>query len=429
MSSRFHIPLDNQRPLFGVFLACHAIPDSLDIMHTAVGCKPKAQRQISSHDRMREAQNKMVWSDVDESLLITGSAERLHDMTVETVARREQVGVVFITTSTAMEMTSLDVPSVVERIRAHVRCPVVYVPTPGFAGDLHEGYQRVVRAVVELCDWSAGPRERDGVNLVGYLFDRYEHDHAMSLHEVRRLLAGLGLKVVSTLLSGTPMAGLLMAPRAELNIVLPWAASIRSSVEGTSGRPCIDVDLPLGVANTTRFIREVAARRHVAPNRVEHLVESETARIEPLLRVARERLSGSRMAVLADTPTAAGLAGLAADLGMRTVLVGLLDRTLGGREALEHALVRSDRELDCTVLESPTAQQTATALHELGADAPHVIVSPDVWLPPHLTADAGRVQLGIPSNLKHAIYAQPVLGYRGAVSLSQRLMDARAGVF
>ncbi len=432
MRSRFEIPLDNQRALFGVFLAAHAIPDAVDLMHTGVGCKPKAQRQISSHDRMREAQNKMVWSDVDESLLITGSADRLYDMTVETYGRREAVGVVFITTSTAMEMTGFDGEAAAARIRERIPCPVIYLPTPGHEGDLHHGYQRAVLAVMELCDWSVAPADPSSVDIVGYLFDRYEHDHAMSLHEVRRLLAGIGLGVTTTYLSGTPVAGLMQGPRAAACVVLPWAAGIAEGLPGLTGRPCVHVDLPLGLRATRRFLEVVGASRNVPPLRVASLVETETARIAPLVRIARERLAGSRAAVLADTPTAAGLVGLLDDLGVSAVLVGLLDRTLGGGQALVAALSRAGVTLPagCRVIENPCARDIDEALAASPpTDAPHLLLAPDLWLPEEVTGRLSRVEIGIPSNRKHAIYAQPSLGYRGAVCLAQRLMDARAGVF
>lgn len=426
MKDRFQIPLDNQRPVFGVFLAAHAIPDAVDIMHTGVGCKPKAQRQISSHDRMREAQNKMVWSDVDESLLITGSADRLRDMTVQTFRRREGVGLIVITTSTSMEMTSLDVEAVLPEIRQQVSCPVIYIPTPGYAGDLHVGYQQAMLRVLSLCDWSGAQPRRSTVNVLGYLFDRYEHDHAMSNHEVRRLLAGLGLETITTFLSGTPKKGLMMAPQAEANIVLPWARPVEAVVERTAPRPTVHVDLPLGMRATTRFLEQVAASRHVPPARLAQLTDSENRRAAPLMRVARERLEGARVAILADTPMAAGLLSLCRDLGMEPVLAGLMDRSLGGRPALEEALARGGLTLDCPVLENPSATDVAEALEESGP--PEILVSPDAWLPPETTRNVARVELGIPSNRKHAIYAQPVLGYRGAICMAQRLMDARAGV-
>ncbi len=426
MTSRFRIPLDNQRPIFGVFLAAHAIPDSIDMIHTGVGCKPKAQRQISSHDRAREAQNKMVWSDVDESLLIKGSMDRLVDMTVETVRRRGNVGLVFLTTSTAMDMTGIDLDAAAARIRARSRIPVIPLPTPGHSGDLHIGYQRAVLAVMELCDWGAAPEDAASVNLAGYLFDRYEADHVASLAEIGRLLSRLVVALQATFLSGTPVGRLLEAPRAAATIVLPGAASIADRIGPLTRRPSIMADLPVGFGGTTRFLRGIAAALPVAAARVDDLVASETARAEPFLRVARERIAGARVAILADTPTAAGLTGLLSELGAAPVLVGLLDRTLGGRPALASALSRAGVALDgsCTVIVDPTVQDLADAAT---AD-PDIVISPDVWLPPGFTARAARVELGIPSNRRHAVFPQPVLGYRGAMCLAQRLADARAGI-
>jgi nitrogenase molybdenum-iron protein alpha/beta subunit len=412
MTRRFRIPLVNHRRLFGVFLAAHAIPDAIDVLLTGVGCKPKAQRQIALHDRMREAQNKLLWPDISDAHLIAGPESRLRDMTVETVRRRGDVGIVFITTSTAMEMTAVDVPSVAAEISKHVSCPVISIPTPGYDGDLHLGYAAVMREVLALCDWTAPPT-KGTVNLIGYPFDRYEMDHPVSIREIERMLAGVGLKLSTTFLSGTPVKGLLEAPRASHNLLMPTAASIEPWVRDSIDRPCAAVPLPIGIDASERFLLETCRLVGVEDGKARAFAARERERIAPLLRVATERLSGRTAAVVADAPLATGLVSLLSDLGVTTTLLGLLDRTLG----------RDDLPPVPTILEDPSP-------HDLVASWKPVdlILSPSLWLPEDIASDLAHVEIGFPSNRRHVLYGQPVTGFRGAVALAQRLLDAISGV-
>jgi nitrogenase molybdenum-iron protein alpha/beta subunit len=437
MAGDFEIPLCNHRALFGTFLAAHAIPDAIDIMFAGVGCKAKAQRQIAMHDRGREAGNKMVWADVGDVQLIAGPAERLRNMTVETVRRREGVGLVLITTSAAMEMTGADVEAVLPAIRRDVGCPVVHLPAAGWTGDLYAGYASAVEAVLGLAPWrEVRAGDRRSVNVVGYLFDRYERDHAANLAELRRLLAAVGLTLHATFLSGVPLAALRTAPEAGVNLLLPHGPAERTRIASLTGRRTAACALPVGRSMTARFLRESARAAGVPAATVRGAVEAERERTEPALRAAREGLAGRRAAVLANTPLAAGLAALLADLGVTPVLAGLLDRTLGGADAFRASVAPAGVDADgCVVLEDPSGGDLDEACgvlrgREAAAGRPpfDLLIAPDLWLPPSVTDGAARVELGFPSDRRHAVAPSPFLGSAGVVAIAQRLLDAACGV-
>ncbi|MBI5490966.1 MAG: hypothetical protein HY905_26780 [Deltaproteobacteria bacterium] len=432
MTREFDIPLDNHRRMFGAFLAAHAIPDAVDVLFTGVGCKSKAQRQLAMHDRVREAGNKMVWADVGDVQLISGPAERLRDMTVETVRRRGNVGLVLITDSAAMELTGTDVEAVLPAIRRQVGCPVVHVGTAGWDGDAFLGYAEAVSAVFALPSWKAARGDRRSVNVVGYVFDRYEHDHAANLIELRRLLEGLGLRLNATFLSGVPLRSLLGAPAAGVNLLLPYARSMRATASRTARRPAAPCVLPVGLGGTARFLEDAARGAGVPVKAARARAAEEGERLGPALRVAREGLAGVRVGILADTPTAAGLAGLLRELGAEPVLAGLLDRSLGGDEGFRETLAAAGHDAGaCVVLPDPTAQEVESACGELrhGARARggrpfDVLIAPDLWLPRAATDGTARLELGFASNRRHAVAPSPFLGFSGVLSLAQRLLDA-----
>ena len=431
----FEIPLYNQRRLLGVFLAAHAIPDAIHLMHTGVGCKPKAQRQIVRHDRMREAQNKMVWSDVSDAHLIKGSAAQLRDMTLETVRRRNaaggpnRVGLVVISESTAMELTGIDLAEVAADLALELDCPVIHVPGAGHRGDHHSGYAAVTRAVIRHVPWDEPITTPQAINLLGYPFDRYELDHAANLREFQRLLKGIGVSVGVTFLSGAPMAALARAAEAGGNLRLPHL------LDGVAGGPDHAIprrestaELPLSSGGTRQFLERCAALADVPAARVERVHDREQEKIAPLVRIARKELGGRAALVLADTPRAAGLLATLTELDMSAPVVGLLDESLGGGAALEAALHRMGHALPAgtAVLPNPTARQVLEACERAGGPAGlDVALMPDLWLPPPLSDALPRVELGFPSNHKRALFALPEVGYNGVVALAQRLLDAR----
>jgi nitrogenase molybdenum-iron protein alpha/beta subunit len=424
----------NQRALLGVFMACRAMPGTVNVLDVGVGCKVKTQRQVAAHDRAREAQNVLVWTDVGEGQFIKGSVGHLEGVIRETISRRGNPELIVVSTSAAVELAGADVKAEVRAAQKDAGCPVVYVPAAGFAGDLYQGYADTVGAVMALARWDSGRGEPRTLNVAGYLFDRFENDHAANLFEVRRMLAGAGATFNVGFLSGTPFRALMDAPRASANIFLPYAARLLPRAPKVTWRPAIQCDLPVGRRGSARFLGEVARAAGLPQKKARDFADGEAARTESALRVAREGLAGLRAVVLADTPLSAGLVCLLGEIGVKTVLVGLLDRTLGGARRFRAAVAAGGGVLDngCRVIEDPSARDVGLAAGALrlgGGRGPfEILMAPDVWLPEEATRGAARVEIGFPCNNRHAIAASPFLGYAGALSVSQRLLDAARGI-
>ena len=440
MSSKFEIPLMNQRALFGSFLAAHAIPDALDILFTGVGCKPKAQRQIAQHDRFREAGSKMVWADIGEREAIGGPLDRLENITLETVSRRGQVGIIFVATSAAAELLSADLRPALARIRRRAGCPVVLLPSAGWDRDMYAGYGAAQRAVLDLVDWKRSPARGRSVGIVGHWFHRYESDQQADLDELRRLLKGAGAEPGPVFFSGAPLAKLLELAGSAAILRLPYLldeplaagspAPARAVAHGHWGRrPVLPTALPVGTAHTESFVLTAAQAAGAGEDRARRFVREERARLQPVLRRARRELAGKRALVLADTPLAAGLCCLLPELGVRVPLAVLLDETLGGRKALQAELRTSGVDSPPVILENPGYMELERAFEMVfgrrgGVD---FIVGPDLWLPPRIREGAAWMELGFPSNRWHPSEPAPVLGFSGLRALAKRLLEVAAG--
>jgi nitrogenase molybdenum-iron protein alpha/beta subunit len=146
---------------------------------------------------------------------------------------------------------------------------------------------------------------------------------------------------------------------------------------------------------------------------VKQVIQREEARAGRGLEIARRVLSGRRLCIVADTPLAVGLSSLAEELGLETVLVVLLDRSLDGRPGGKK------------IVRDPTLSD----LRELAARTPFdLAIRPSLALEGTVWEAVPTVECGFPASRKHFIYPLPELGYTGAVAMAQRLMDAARAV-
>ncbi len=407
--------------LFGVFLASHAVPDSFCLLHTGVGCKTKGQQHLVNHDWLRESFSRMAWSEISDPEIILGAEDRLVQAMRDWIGRRNPA-VMALATAAFVELRGKDAAAAVERLRREVPCTLLYLPAPGYDGDLFRGYGAYTMGLMQSLDWDGGRPQGDLVNVAGYLFDRYEMDHRANMVELRSLLAGLGLRLHRLFLSGAPYASLKDAPQASIMVRLPYLASPASSLN----RTWVETDLPLGLMGTRRWLERVARGAGVKGEVVQRFVREQLDRVVPVLKPVVPRLAGLRVAVFADTPRAAALTAFLLELGLEPVLVGLTDRTLGGREAFERVLANQEVEApgSMRLLENPAPGEIEAALgDDSGVD---ILVGSSYELGDLTRVKAARIETGFPSYEKHFLYPLPELGFAGALAIVQRLVDAIA---
>ncbi len=422
----------------GVSVAVHAIPDAFLLLHTGVGCKYKAAAQLSVHDWAKQPHRREGWTEVGDAALIRGAAERIGPY-VRSWYDRQRPELIIVSSASHLEMTGEDIAGAVRRADATVPCPVRYVHGLGFTGDLYDGYSAVLNEVIDLIPWQDVAPEKGRVAVVGYPFDRYESDHSANQHQLRSLLKELGQELVAVLLSGQPMTRLAKAARAETLVVLPYAHGLADRLAQT-GRRVIKTDLPVGLKATSAWLAQLGRGLGVEQRKVAKAAQRLTRYTDQELNLLRTRLMGSRSAVFADTPLAAGLTDLLVGLNLPPALVGLRDRSLGGERAFRQALDRAGTELprDVMILEDPSIWSARERIQQgLRTRELQAIVASAAELQGMLEGylmeqtDKGTMVhrfapliLGFPSSGQHALQSQPSYGFGGALTIAQRLLDS-----
>ncbi|OGR61408.1 MAG: hypothetical protein A2X36_10815 [Elusimicrobia bacterium GWA2_69_24] len=436
----------------GVSMAIHAIPDAFLILHTGVGCKYKGAGQYCLHDLGRPSHHREGYTEVTDMALIKGSVERI-GIYVRNWHKKRKSAFMAVASSTFLQMTGEDFAAAAAAAESTVPCPVACIPTPGFDGDLYDGYGDLSKAVLRRVPFKKTPPKPGRVGLVGYVFDRYEMDHAGNLQQLKFLLESLGLECGPTLLSGRPYAELMGLASCERLLALPYARPYAGELPKLCGRPVTALELlPVGMAGTFRWLADAAEACGVAKSVVEACVRKQRDYAGPQLDTFRSyagpRLEARRTAIFAETPLAAGLTSAAVELGLNPGLVGLRDRSLGGKKAFLAALARTGVRApeDLEILECPSLDQVRTrALGLRDRGALGLVLGSQMELSAirsgraygehplarSLTVDSVRgrgdalptVEIGFPSYDYHVLFPTPYYGVAGTLALAQRIMN------
>ncbi len=419
-------------PFFGVYLAAHAIPDALCMCHASVGCKVKTQQHLVAHDGGTDAHNRMRYSQFIDEDLIQGSTEQLESEIIA-FARRLGSQLVLIDSSTPISLQAQPLGPVVERLRQKTGVDVLAVPQRNYQDDLYAGFAATEAAIFRRqFERFEVHVQADEVSVLGLPFDRFEGDCEGNVVEVRRLLAGLGLRSPAVYLAGEPYATLAHTTQARAHLVLPWAhgqARELQKVPGVAVDSVHKLGVPMGFAATGRWLAQVAQALQVPKPRLDAFVQAELQAAKPLAELARRRLRGQKFAAFAEAPRLAGLVLLLRELDMVPSVLAVTHFRLGGQREVEAMLAEHGVQLppDVRWLSDPTPQQVR-ALAGDGQSRPpldgtSVIIGTTIEREALAPSGVPFLEFGFPSEQRHFLQPAPWLGYRGALRFAEQVLQ------
>ena len=414
----FVIRSSSHTPFFGVYLASHAIYDSLCMCHASVGCKVKTQYHLVGHEGIRSAHRRMRYSQFIDEDLINGCTKQLEE---EIVAwqRRQDSQLVVIDPSTPISLQAQDHTGVVKRLEEKMGVRVIFVDTRNYENDLYSGYANTIGEILRRLDWETSQTRDDEVTLIGYPFDRYEADNHANVNELRRIMKSLGFKVPAFFLAGEPFDRLKKAPRAKSHLLMPYAHS-QAKVLRKLKKEYYKIGWPMSVAGTTNWIRTVGKALKVEDEKVNGLIQFELTRLKPLLELTKKKISGAAFAVFSDAPRAAGIIATLMEAGMVPKHISVLHFDLGGRKEVEEMLAS---DYNITLPGNITWQENATPeeIRQSNLQECQLSVGTSVERALIYAPHCAWLELGFPSNNRHYIFPSPYLGYSGAVNLLQQV--------
>jgi nitrogenase molybdenum-iron protein beta chain len=161
---------------------------------------------------------------------------------------------------------------------------VIGVDTAGFRGNNYKGHNLVLEGLIEqfVGDVDDEPEVKKGLVNVFSVIPYQDVNWRGDLEEIKRILEGIGLEV--NILFGYSSKGVSewkRIPNAELNIVLsPWVGLNAAKLcERKYGTPYLhEPVLPVGLRDTSAFLRRVADKLELPKEKVESFITSEEER-------------------------------------------------------------------------------------------------------------------------------------------------------
>ena len=186
-----------------------------------------------------------------EREVVFGGEDRLREQ-IRTTRELVKGEAYIVLTGCTVGLIGDDVRAVVQEFKDKKE-PVVFAETPGFKGGSNEGYEIVLTALIDQLA-KKKPRIKNRVNILGVVPSQDVFWEG-NLAEIERILTALGLEV-NTFFNGYPLED---AGAASLNIVLsPWVGvSVAKDLKKRFGTPYIVYPLPVGITDTTGFVRAI----------------------------------------------------------------------------------------------------------------------------------------------------------------------------
>ena len=408
--------------LIGTYLAVNALPDAVLVVDGPDCAILKAEYVQGNHD----------WR---STLLSCDGAHRIRHtsatVTNVTADRGEEIGQALRTAAEqpganvvllgALPMASVTAPPydvLLDELRETVTTPLVALPARSLEADWLDGYADTVAALARALPLRKGAPRAENVALVGYLMDRNEEDHGGNLRELSRLIEGLGGRLVCTWLGGRGLDELGAVADAGVVVSLPYAREAARTLAERTGAVLVETGLPMGFDGTSRWLRQVGEAMGREAE-AEALVQRELDRVVPRLEwMLPHTLLHCAMGFVGDVHLLRGFVELMGELGAR---VPYRQIWAGAHHA--HDDLTDDALDDPIVLVEPRQHEPAEAFHTICRERNLRLVVGHSLALQALSPRVAAYELGFPSYHCHALYDRPFLGYRGVLSLTQRLAE------
>ncbi|MBI5572287.1 MAG: nitrogenase [Desulfomonile tiedjei] len=423
------------KPL-GACLAFRGMEGAVPFLHGSQGCATYMRRYVISH--FREPMD-IASSSLGEKHAVYGGGPNLK-LGLKNVMAKYQPGLIGIATTCLTETIGDDVPMLVkefvrdfpEVIQEHGSPALVSVSTPSYSGTHMEGFHAAVAAAV--AQLAAQGLPHDGIALfpgfVSPADTRYLKEiladfelQATVLPDISLTLDAPALVEYETLPSGgTPIPAIraLGGSRAaiEFGRTLEGQSSAGKVLHDRFSTPLHALGMPIGLRETDAFfsVLEALSGRGTPVNH-----ELERGRLIDAYVDGHKYLFGARAVVYGEEDLVTGLTAFLAEIGVRPVLCAS-----GGRSG---RLAEAIRDVTQDLLPEPPLVREGVDFYDIAEEAealePEILIGNSKGY--HLARKWGVpiIRVGFPIHDRFGGHRTLHLGYRGAQSLLDRIVNAR----
>lgn len=402
----------------------NTLPDNVVLQHSAIGCGSCTHSQnanVRFGSSVRQGKPKdSIWlsTALNETDVITGGEEKLEQAIIE-ADRRYKPFSITVVSGCVPGIIGDDIDSVVQRIQPEVNARLLPVHCEGFKTKIwataydavYHGIGRTLLRGGEQAPDADGLSPYKGLERLPYTVNLMNVSSMGRVDELEleRLLNSLRLEV-NVFPVFTHPESMVKATQAALSIsTCPTHDDyFLSYLEERFGVPALIQHMPIGIENTSLWLRDVAARFGREED-VERVIEHEEKELKAALAEFRPLFEGKKVFISAGEFRALATARLLEELGFK--IAGI--RSFHHDEFAEveyEKLANSSTEDYVVDIANVQPFEEANLLRRL---------KPDLFLG-HANGNSTAAKLGIPT---HVIYhtALAYIGYKGVYELARRL--------
>lgn len=390
--------------------ALMSLEDAVFIAHSpqgCVGCTTLAAdmyRVGQAHRGVKLIKNpRIIVTNLDQRDIILGGEDKLKEA-VLFAKERYQPKLIFIFTSCASGIIGDDVDAIARELQEESEALIIPIHCDGFKSKIcASGFDAAFLAIAKyiLKDEQA-TKEKGLINLFAPVSISYKDQL-----EIERMLGLLNLKVnYIPFYSNLEKIRKITSAEASTSICKVFADEFMKDLEASYGIPYSHTVMPIGVRNTDKWYRGVAALFGKEAE-AEDFIEKEHARILPEMNKIKERLQGKRVFICGGTGRSFAAAALIDDFGME--LIGLETPTYDDDAGLDIEYlnaIHKDFIIDIANM------QPFEQINLVKRLKPDVFIGVPVW----------AARLGIPTT--HVLdMKRPTMGYDGILYLGNKIAD------
>jgi nitrogenase molybdenum-iron protein alpha chain len=390
--------------------ALMSLDDAVFIAHApqgCVGCTSLAvdmYRVGQAHRGVKNIKNPhIIVTNLDQKSVIFGGEPKLREA-VKKAVERYNPKMIFVYASCASGIIGDDIDDIVADLQKENDAVIIPIHCEGFKSKVcASGFDAAFISINKyILKGEKIQRQDNLVNLFAPTTVSYADQK-----EMERMLGLLGLEAnYIPFYSSLEKIKRIPSAAASTSICKVFADEFMKTLEEDYGIPYSHTVMPIGVRNTDKWFRGIAAIAH-KEKEAEEIIEREHERLLPLVEKIRERLQGKRVFICGGTGRSFAAAALIDDFGME--LVGLETPTYDEDAQVDIEYLNGIHKNFVVDIANMQPFEQVNLVNKL---KPDVFIGVPEW----------AAKLGIPTT--HVLdMKRPTMGYDGLLYLGNKIAD------
>lgn len=179
--------------------------------------------------------------------------------TLKMMSEQTFVKQIFVSSMPMSQIVWTDYDWIIKEVKEWLKVnkPIFNIPSRSMTDCWLEWYSDLLFSLAKNINIDWWIQKKENIAIVWNLFDRWEGDCIANVNELKRIIEGLGLNVVSIWLDGWNYNDVLSIKNAWTIISLPYGRKAAKKIANRLNADLLELDLPFWLDKTGEFIRSI----------------------------------------------------------------------------------------------------------------------------------------------------------------------------